>query len=318
VDNAGNYGEIGNLTIRLDTLGSYVLINVGSFDEDGWTNGSVAMDYLVFKQGPANNTVHIRVNGGDWVAIGERIYFNESGEYHLEARTVDEANNTGYPASSVHFYIDRTLPISVLNVTGISYATNVYLNSVMVDIQGKDEGKGLDRRMYRINNGTWRAISAPFSLTQAGDYALEYYSVDLVGNREEVRFLNLTVMAAGVPGQVIGLGAEVVGGSIRLSWAAPEDGVLPITAFLVYRSSGSGFELLDTVTGTNYVDEDVDAGVTYSYQVVAVNLLGEGPASMIVDAKVPGEGSNTMMFVIIAIVIVAAVVAGAVMFVRRR
>ncbi|MBI0582523.1 MAG: hypothetical protein JET69_05870, partial [Methanomassiliicoccales archaeon] len=174
VDNAGNYGEIGSMTLRLDTQGSFVTINVGGFDEDGWTNRSVTMDFLAFKIGPANNTIYMRVNEGDWVAVGDRASFNESGEYHVEARSVDEANNTGYPTTSVHFYVDRVLPVSVLNVTGLSDSPNVYLNSVTIDIEGTDEGKGLDRCMYRLGNGTWREIAAPFSLTQAGNYTLEY------------------------------------------------------------------------------------------------------------------------------------------------
>jgi len=67
-----------------------------------------------------------------------------------------------------------------------------------------------------------------------------------------------------------------------------------------------------------YMDGDVVEGATYSYQVVAVNVLGEGPVSVAVDAEVPeDEGTNMMLFAIIVVIVVVAV-AAAVIIVRRR
>ena len=310
VDNAGNYGDIGSMTLRLDTRGSYIMIGVSDLDEDSWANDSVILTYSLVKQGPANETVYYRVNGGEWTVVVGNAYFNESGEYNLEVRTVDEANNTYPLVSEAHFWIDRLLPVSVLNITGLTDSPNAYLNSVMIDIEGTDEGKGLDRCMYRIGNGTWREIAAPFSLTQAGVYTLEYYSVDLVGNREETRVLNLTVKAAYVPGQVIGLTTEVDNDGIALTWSAPTDGGTAIVCYKVFRSVNGG-EVLEIaeIDGTSFLDNEVDEGNTYTYYVKALNLLGEGPSSLGSEVELQDDGSSGNGLLIVLVVVIVIVVA---------
>jgi len=190
----------------------------------------------------------------------------------------------------------------------------------MVDITGTDEGKGLDRCMYRIDNGTWREIAAPFSLTQAGEYALEYYSVDLVGNREETRALNLTVKAAYVPAQVIGLTTEVDDDGIVITWSVPSDGGTGIVSYKVYRSVNGG-EVLEIaeIEGTSFLDEDVGEGNTYTYYVKALNLLGEGSSSLGSEVEVKNEGSSgTGLLIVLVVVIVIVVSVAALVLIRRR
>jgi len=320
VDNAGNLGETHSRTIRLDSTSYYVQFSLWDLDSDHWSNDSVIMDIHIIHIGPANDTYYYRVNGGNWTEMAWRAYFNESGEYYLEVRSVDEANNTCTAVSKSHFWIDRVLPVSVLNVTGLSDSPNVYLNSIMIDIEGTDEGKGMDRCMYRIGNGTWREITAPFSLTQAGDYALEYYSVDLVGNSEEVRFLNLTVKVAYVPGQIIGLNAEANDDGVAISWSAPSDGGTPIMSYKVLRSvNGGAVYAIAEVAGTSFYDDEVSEGNTYEYFVQAVNLLGEGPSSVGSEVELQSdEGSNTSLMVPLIIVIIAVVAVLALVFVLKR
>lgn len=70
--------------------------------------------------------------------------------------------------------------------------------------------------------------------------------------------------------------------SITLSWSVPSsDGGSPITGYEVWRgtSPGSTSPLATLGVQTGYVDTAVVAGTTYWYEVVAVNLVGSGPAS---------------------------------------
>ena len=71
------------------------------------------------------------------------------------------------------------------------------------------------------------------------------------------------------------LTANAGDGQVSLSWTPNGDGGSPITSYKVYRDGG----LLTTTTATSYTDNAVVNGVTYSYQVSAVNALGEGTKS---------------------------------------
>jgi hypothetical protein len=70
--------------------------------------------------------------------------------------------------------------------------------------------------------------------------------------------------------------------SVTLNWAPPaSNGGAVITGYRVYRGSTSGTETIYAFLGvvTSFTDTAVTNGVTYFYQVTAVNLVGEGARS---------------------------------------
>ena len=71
-------------------------------------------------------------------------------------------------------------------------------------------------------------------------------------------------------------------GQVGLTWQPPtSDGVSPITGYQLYRRTASGsLTLLVEVSNIlSYTDTTVTSGVTYHYQISAVNAVGEGPRS---------------------------------------
>jgi hypothetical protein len=314
-DNAGNAGTVGNVTIRMDTTAPTVSCELTGFTEGGWGIDTSTVEWSANDTGSGVDSVYYRFHLGNWTLYSGALSFNATGGYIVECYAVDFANNTG-PVSNVTIWIDVSAPITVISLNGVLFEGS-YLNSASVGYEIIDQGLGGTVLWYRLGDGNWTTHDDTLVLG-VGQHTIWYRSGDALGNQEVARAVNLTVISASVPAKVIGLSAIVEEDGVRLTWAAPDDGVLPITSFLIYRSDGSGFELLTTATGTVYLDEDVEDGVTYAYQVVAVNLLGEGTVSDAVDAEVPEESSNTMMFVIIAIIVVAVVAVAAITMVRRK
>ncbi len=74
---------------------------------------------------------------------------------------------------------------------------------------------------------------------------------------------------------------------VNITWDAPaSDGGLPIINYTIYRNETPGGEtfLIEIGNFTHYNDTSVTNGVTYYYQVSAVNIIGEGPFSNEVNA----------------------------------
>ena len=76
--------------------------------------------------------------------------------------------------------------------------------------------------------------------------------------------------------------------TVALTWNAPADGGSAITGYRVYRSTSSGTETLFASVGastTSFTDSTVGNGVTYYYQVTALNSVGESARSNETSAR---------------------------------
>jgi hypothetical protein len=69
--------------------------------------------------------------------------------------------------------------------------------------------------------------------------------------------------------------------TISLAWDDPaSDGGTEVTAYALYRATaGESLEFLSLVETTDFLDEGLPSGVTFTYAVAAQNALGEGPLS---------------------------------------
>ncbi|UCD92566.1 MAG: right-handed parallel beta-helix repeat-containing protein [Methanobacteriota archaeon] len=84
------------------------------------------------------------------------------------------------------------------------------------------------------------------------------------------------------PSKPQNLGAVGWNQQVNLTWNMPSsDGGSPITNYTIYRGTTPGGETLLTTVGNvlNHTDTGLTNGITYFYQVAAVNSIGEGPRS---------------------------------------
>jgi subtilisin len=82
--------------------------------------------------------------------------------------------------------------------------------------------------------------------------------------------------------------------SVTVAWSAPSsDGGSPITGYEIWRGTAAGTEAILTTVGVqgSYVDGTVADGVTYRYQVAAVNAVGSGPRSNELSASTVAPAS---------------------------
>ena len=87
------------------------------------------------------------------------------------------------------------------------------------------------------------------------------------------------------PGKVMNLTALPGRDHIMLTWNVPEDGGQSIVRFDLYRGLGPDMVVYMTaVQGNWYNDTGLPSQVTYYYRVVAVNVLGAGEGSDLVNA----------------------------------
>ena len=81
------------------------------------------------------------------------------------------------------------------------------------------------------------------------------------------------------------------GGGVSLAWDAPADGGAALLGYRIYRGQAGGAKTLLTAVGTatSFTDSSALLGTTYSYEVSAVNRVGESPRS----GAQPAQGAHT-------------------------
>jgi len=121
------------------------------------------------------------------------------------------------------------------------------------------------------------------SVTNGVTYYYQVSAVNSVGEGPRSNEATATPSApAAPPTAPQGLVATGGVGTITLVWSPPSsNGGSSVTNYRIYRGTSSNGETLLTTIGNvlTYIDTAVTNGVTYYYQVSAVNSAGEGPRS---------------------------------------
>src|SRR5438034_2041403 len=145
---------------------------------------------------------------------------------------------------------------------------------------------------YKIYRGTTSGGETPratignvltYSDTAVTNGVMYFYQVSAVNSvGAGAASGEVSVTPATQPGAPQGLSAAPGDATVSLTWSPPSsNGGSPITNYRVYRGFTSGGETLLTTLGvvTSYSDTAVTNGVTYYYEVSALNNVGEGPRS---------------------------------------
>jgi len=131
---------------------------------------------------------------GSWTPWMEyKGNFTLSGEckHYLEYYSVDKAGNVEEVHNQTH-YVDDSPP-----VTDLSYGSPYYTNGIeewittftLIYLNATDLpecGCGVNHTYYRINNGTWIEYTGPFTINEECKHTIEWYSVDHLGNKEQI------------------------------------------------------------------------------------------------------------------------------------
>ncbi len=246
-----------------------------------------------------NYTKYRTWNGGSWTAWEDYstpfTVGPAEGVSYVEVYSSDLLWNIETVANATYI-VDNTPPLTQLQVGEPNYISgSIWVtSSTPLSLNPTDGGLipvGVSRTSYRIWQGgswdNWRDYSLPFTLSEEGPAYVEYYSIDLLNNAEEVH--NETFMVDNSPPSPPTILDAYLGGNglenVTISWSLSSDdenGSSNVIRYDIYRNSsynskGLGYELHDSLpNGTSqYVDFLAGEGnpSNYFYFVCAVNAL---------------------------------------------
>ena len=83
---------------------------------------------------------------------------------------------------------DQSPPVTSINIDS-SFPKNGdwYTSNATVSLKSTDDGSGVEKTLYRVNNGDWNQYVKAIELQHEGVNTVEYKSIDKAGNEEEVK-----------------------------------------------------------------------------------------------------------------------------------
>ncbi len=219
-DVVGNQEFSNSLKIYVDDEppATSMILNGASFVQGNKTYVTSATIFSLISTdiGSGMKAVSYIIDSGVSPAYDRPFTINKPGSHTLRFHAVDRLMNQEME-SMVNIHVDDEPPMTTLTVT----QSHPDSNPLRVDLEAEfslsasDTGSGLATMFHRIDNGTWTQYFMPFNLTDfpQGVHVVHYYSVDNLGNDEEVRWLVVTTEQPVATGSIVG---KVVSGNMSL------------------------------------------------------------------------------------------------------
>ncbi len=143
------------------------------------------------------------------------------------------------------------------------------------------------------NTGTAATTYTDNTVSAETRYTYRIKAINGAGTSERSRWSHIDVPAAPVPDKPTGLEATESHGQVVLTWDDPGDDT--ITGYVILRrvrenDTGGDFDVLvaDTASAaTTYTDDTVEAGLTYTYRIKAINEHGTSERSRWYHIDIP-------------------------------
>ncbi|GAA5145524.1 hypothetical protein GCM10023340_15000 [Nocardioides marinquilinus] len=144
-------------------------------------------------------SIEYQLDGGDWTTYTDMFSVTEVGDHTLAYRATDAAGNVSEVGEETFTVVegaddDTTAPVSTASVAGTQDAAYDYVGEVTVTLTATDEGSGVDRVEYRLDDGGWTAYDEPVVVDDLGEHTMQHRAVDLGGNVSEVGTVGFTIV----------------------------------------------------------------------------------------------------------------------------
>ena len=244
-DVAGNVEPLRSASVAIDTSPPSTATSVlGTMGNVGWfiSNATVSLPSTDAISGVA--TISYRLDGGAWTIYTGPLTLGD-GRHALQYRASDLAGNVEMVHAAT-FSIDTTPPVTTHTLSGTAGANGWYTSDASVTLAATDAVSGAWTTRYRLDGGSWTEYTGPISAAGSGRHVLDFASVDVAGNLEEVHVLvvNIDLTDPSFASLTAAQGSSP--SAIRVSWTAFDNESAILAYFLSV--DGTPYESVGTAT----------------------------------------------------------------------
>src|SRR5437867_8660335 len=153
----------------------------GSSGASNWYTSSVTVTLTATDDSSGIAAIHFRADGGPWKPYSNPVPVSGEGSHTIEYYATDLAGNNE-SSHTVTFQIDTVAPVTLAQVAGTLAGDGSYVSSVTVTLTASDATSGVRSEQYRVDGGSWRTYSAPFTLGGTGAHGCPEVSESIAFN----------------------------------------------------------------------------------------------------------------------------------------
>ncbi len=174
-------------------------------------NQTFSVPYVITSSGNGLAYVELYYQGGDessftkyrtssnpdgaWTEFPIPFTASDDGVYQFYTRAFDASGHgesrKGAEASTT---VDTIKPETEASLSGISGLNSWYLSSVTISFHVREEGSGVARTEYSLDDGDWlTAKNSLATVSETGDHSFSYRSIDRAGNKEDPRSISIKI-----------------------------------------------------------------------------------------------------------------------------
>ncbi|MDS0525842.1 hypothetical protein NNC19_09150, partial [Clostridium sp. SHJSY1] len=180
VDLAGNSEEPKTVEVKQDKTAPVTTSNV----YDGWSKDDATVNLTATDNGSGVAKTFYSIDGSEYTE-GTSFSITGEGTHKVSFYSVDLAGNSEEP-KTVEVKQDKTAPVTTSNV-----ADGWFKDNATVNLTATDNGSGVAKTFYSID-GSEYTEGTSFSITGEGTHKVSFYSIDLAGNAENAKTIELS------------------------------------------------------------------------------------------------------------------------------
>jgi hypothetical protein len=201
VDKAGNTGETGTLWFFVD---SEAPVTTAVYDGPVVTAGGkvfvspqTAISLSTSDAGSGVSKTEYKLDNQAYKAYTEPLKLTTAGQHTILYRSSDKLGNSE-AESTLKVTVDTTAPVTKGTASSV-----LSKEDITVSLSATDADSGVCATFYRVlkeketagdyQSGTEVVIAAKDDGTADGNYTVQYYSVDMLGNKEAVKELKVKI-----------------------------------------------------------------------------------------------------------------------------
>lgn len=192
VDIYGNVEDVKTDQVKMDNEKPSLEVDIDGILVDEWYTTPVTITATASDSGSGLAAIMYTFDENRFEEYTEPIYLADDGQYILRIYSEDIAGNTRGKDQPYPMKIDTGAPMTTCTLIGEGSDGNYY-QEVDFELIAEDHGSGVDKTYYRLDDSEWNEYTSFVKVSDMGEHKLDYYSVDMLGNEEEIKTIEFTI-----------------------------------------------------------------------------------------------------------------------------